>query len=350
MRKQPRTICAVLLLLSLLSSTRTRGAQFQSLTGRAQRQSATAQSPELNEAKRLSEAVVKLFGEGKYDEALPLAKRAVEIREKALGRAHPLVADALVNLAEIYLAKRDYVAAESPLERVLKINEKDEGADTLSNSVILDKLAVVNFANGYFNKTESLYQRALAIREKALGADAAETGNSLQKLAEFYRLRGKYDKASELFRRALAIKEKALGNESQEVGNLLERYSCVLKRVGRGEEAKQMLKRGVAILFKDVQRASEEDQSGEILNGKARSLPKPYYPAEAKADRLGGTVKVRVVIDEGGVVIRACSISGPFQLALPSESAAYLARFTPTLVGDKPTRVMGIITYRFVAR
>ena len=39
----------------------------------------TQQSPELKEASDLSVSVVKLFKEGKVDEAFPLAKRALEI-------------------------------------------------------------------------------------------------------------------------------------------------------------------------------------------------------------------------------------------------------------------------------
>src|SRR6476659_5299406 len=45
--------------------------------------------------------------------------------------------------------------------------------------------------------------------------------------------------------------------------------------------------------------------SGGVLNGKAISLPKPGYPAIAKAAHASGTVVVQVVIDENGSVISA---------------------------------------------
>ena len=48
-------------------------------------------SPELVEATQLSRQVVKLYNEKKYYEALPLAKRALELRQKALAREHPLL-------------------------------------------------------------------------------------------------------------------------------------------------------------------------------------------------------------------------------------------------------------------
>src|SRR5690349_5358954 len=45
--------------------------------------------------------------------------------------------------------------------------------------------------------------------------------------------------------------------------------------------------------------------------GKAISLPKPTYPAEAKAKGISGIVDVEVVIDEKGRVIWAKAVEGP---------------------------------------
>ena len=43
--------------------------------------------------------------------------------------------------------------------------------------------------------------------------------------------------------------------------------------------------------------------SGGVLNGKATSLPKPPYPAAARAVRASGAVSVQVLIDESGRVV-----------------------------------------------
>lgn len=47
---------------------------------------AAPQSEELTEAEHLNRQVARLYGEGKYDDALALAKRVHEMREKLLGR------------------------------------------------------------------------------------------------------------------------------------------------------------------------------------------------------------------------------------------------------------------------
>jgi len=51
------------------------------------------ESPELKEAATLTESVVTLFNERKFDEALPLAKRALEIREMTTSKWRALWLD-----------------------------------------------------------------------------------------------------------------------------------------------------------------------------------------------------------------------------------------------------------------
>jgi TonB family protein len=88
--------------------------------------------------------------------------------------------------------------------------------------------------------------------------------------------------------------------------------------------------------------------SAGVLNGKAISLPKPSYPAEARAERVGGTVSVQLTIDEQGDVVSAIAISGHTLLRQASEQAARGARFAPTLLQGVPVKVTGVIVYNFV--
>src|SRR5262245_39825716 len=48
--------------------------------------------------------------------------------------------------------------------------------------------------------------------------------------------------------------------------------------------------------------------NGGVLNGKAVSLPKPEYPAAAKAAHVEGLVSVEVMIDESGIVTEAKAV------------------------------------------
>jgi len=88
--------------------------------------------------------------------------------------------------------------------------------------------------------------------------------------------------------------------------------------------------------------------SGGVLNGKATSLPKPPYPAAARAVRASGAVNVQVTISESGSVVSASAVSGHPLLRQAAEQAARSARFAPTLLSGQAVSVTGVIVYNFV--
>ncbi|HEY0761496.1 MAG TPA: TonB family protein [Pyrinomonadaceae bacterium] len=87
-----------------------------------------------------------------------------------------------------------------------------------------------------------------------------------------------------------------------------------------------------------------------LLCGKAISLPKPAYPEEAKAKKIAGVVRVKIVIDEEGRTIWANAIEGPPLLVEPSIKAACQSRHSPTKISDRTVKAAGIISYNFVSK
>ena len=68
-------------------------------------------------ANALNAQALKLYGEGKYAEAIPLAQRALAIGESTLGPDHPYVGSFLDNLAALYIAEGRYAEAEPLFKR-----------------------------------------------------------------------------------------------------------------------------------------------------------------------------------------------------------------------------------------
>ncbi|MBA2737215.1 MAG: TonB family protein, partial [Pyrinomonadaceae bacterium] len=87
--------------------------------------------------------------------------------------------------------------------------------------------------------------------------------------------------------------------------------------------------------------------SGGVLNGKAIELPKPPYPAAARAVRASGAVNVQVMVDENGNVISASAVTGHPLLRASAEQSARAAKFTPTILGGKAVKISGVIVYDF---
>jgi len=84
-----------------------------------------------------------------------------------------------------------------------------------------------------------------------------------------------------------------------------------------------------------------------VITGLAIYLPKPAYTQMAKQVRAQGSISVQVLIDETGRVVSAKALGGSPFLTVEAQKAAMQARFSPTMLGNQPVKVSGVITYNF---
>jgi tetratricopeptide (TPR) repeat protein len=89
----------------------------------------TVSEQRLAEAVQLNTEGIGFHSSGQYEEAEPLYRRALEIRESELGANHPDTAESLSNLAELYRVQGRYEEAEPLMLRVLDIWESELGAN-----------------------------------------------------------------------------------------------------------------------------------------------------------------------------------------------------------------------------
>lgn len=300
-------------------------------------------SAELQEAARLSQQVLSLFSENKFDEALTLAKQALEIREKILGGDNELVASSLDSIADIYVAQQKYESADSLYKRSLAILEKKWGPESRNLTSTIESLALVRFAVHDNGGAERLYLRSLAIKEKVLGPDDPGTGTTLGKLGVFYERIDKQAKAADFFKRGLAVKEKELGPNNPRLADQLYNCACALIASNKPSEAKEYQLRAERL----VEDVPAPVKKGSVLRGSAILRVEPEYPLEARHARVSGQVVVEVKVDECGRVIDARAMTGPAQLVDGAIRAARQWRFTRTRVAGRPVKVIGSITFNF---
>jgi CHAT domain-containing protein/Tfp pilus assembly protein PilF len=206
-----------------------------------------AQTVELEEAKRLSQQVIQLYGQSRYAEAIPLAEKVVAILEKALGPDHPDVATSINNLAALYLNQGHYGKAETLFQQSLAIREKALAPDHPDVAQSLNNLAALYDDQGQYRKAEPLYQRSLAIREKALGPNHPDVAQILNNLAALYLNQGHYGKAETLFQQSLANREKALGINHPDVADSLNNLAELYRNQGHYGKAEPLYQRSLAI-------------------------------------------------------------------------------------------------------
>ncbi|HSP81810.1 MAG TPA: CHAT domain-containing tetratricopeptide repeat protein [Myxococcaceae bacterium] len=243
----------------------------------------------LAEAQRAMEEGKKLLGAGRYAEAVPLAERALALREEVLGGAHPQVADSLELLGDLQGEQAEHARAEPLLQRALAIREAALGAshpDVGSSLVslarlhrnqghlqqarallertlviwerafgkdhpevarVLNNLGVINVEQGLYEEAEPLYLRALAIREVAVGKDHPRVASTLHNLADLYFEQGLHSKAKALYERSLTIEESMLGGKHPQVAISLSNLASVHAEQGFYTRASPLLERALAI-------------------------------------------------------------------------------------------------------
>ncbi|WP_062296602.1 CHAT domain-containing tetratricopeptide repeat protein [Nostoc piscinale] len=221
--------------------------------GMSQQQTPTysaEQQAALKEAEELNQQVIKLYQEGKYSTAIPLAERVLAIREKVLGQENLVVATNLNNLATLYQAQGEYQQAEPLYLRSLAIKEKLLGNSHREIATSLDNLALLYRKLGKYEQAEPLHLRALAIYEKVFGKEHPDVAISLNNLAGLYRLQGRFKQAEPLYLRSLAIYEKLLGNSHPDFATILDNLGLFYDLQGKYEQGESLHLRALAIYEK----------------------------------------------------------------------------------------------------
>lgn len=319
-----------------------------------------ASTPEQAEAARLNAEVLRLYREGKFDEALVPARRVLEIREKALGPDDMAVASALNNLAAIYAQKGKGGEAETLLRRSLAIAEKRAGPESDFAADVASQLGRLRLEAADYKEAKPLLERALRAKEKLHGEAGAALVPVLLNLTDLYFLSREPEAAYDSLDRALSILKAQPPRKDPGMASRLKAYFCPLMALNR-ESNWEMAKRVgnvVRRLEKPEEAAEAEKEAGgaggvvlvkgDVLNGRVISKPAPEYPRMAKTQRASGVVVVSILVDESGKVVEAEALCGHPLLTRPSADAARQARFTPTLLSGKPVKVTGVITYNFV--
>ena len=130
-------------------------------------------------AEALNQKVMELYKAGRYQEALPLARRVLEIREKARKAEYPDIAASLNNLALLYKTMGAYEQALPLYLRALQITEKALGPEHPDTATLVNNLAVLYRAMGAYEQALPLYQRALQIRKSPWGRSTPTPPSSI---------------------------------------------------------------------------------------------------------------------------------------------------------------------------
>src|SRR5271165_4620070 len=225
----------------------------------------------------LNQRIYKLFAEGKYQEAIPLAEKAVEIATQVLGPEDPETATSLNNLGELYSNMHQYAKAEALLQEALRIRQKVLGREHPYTAFSLNNLGILYQAMAKYAKAEPLYQEALRIRRKVLGREHPDTALILNNLGTLYQAMVEYPKAETILQEAVRIYQKALGSEHQDTAMSLDNLGMLYQAMGEYGKAEPLLQEGLRV-YRKVSGSEHPDTATSLNNLAMLYLAMGEYP------------------------------------------------------------------------
>jgi CHAT domain-containing protein/tetratricopeptide (TPR) repeat protein len=187
----------------------------------------------LRQAAAWNAQVVRLYRQGKTNEALALAIKVRDIREEVVGNKHPDYATSLNNLAWLYKGMGENARALPLFSEALQVREKVLGKKHPSYSTSLNDLAGLYLDMGENARALPLFKEALEVREEVLGKKHPDYANSLSGLALLYQGMGENARALPLLKEALEVREKVLGKKHPDYATLKEALEVREKVLGK---------------------------------------------------------------------------------------------------------------------
>jgi len=204
-----------------------------------------------------------LSTQAQHAEAELLVRRALSIFEQVHGEEHLDVASGLNTLGELLYTRAplqelpsdsqtQYLEAELLVRRALTIREEALGAEHPEVANSLNNLAALLQRRGKLPEAEQFLRRAMSILEGRLGDQHPDVARSFNNLGLFLHGQGQLAEAEELYRRALTIWDQSLGPEHPAIAYVLCNLGLLLEGQHRRTEAASLYQRALAIREKGL--------------------------------------------------------------------------------------------------
>jgi non-specific serine/threonine protein kinase/serine/threonine-protein kinase len=185
--------------------------------------------------------------QGRYDEAEPLFLATLEARRRVLGPDHPHTLASMHNLATLYNNRGLYEKAEPLFLETLEKHKQVLGEDHPNTLGSMNNLAFLYSVQGRFAEAESLFLETLEIENRALGENNPDTLGTMSDLAALYVHLGRYDEAEPLLLETFESQRRVLGDDHPDTLGTMNNVAALLIDQGRYGEAEPLLSEAIEI-------------------------------------------------------------------------------------------------------
>lgn len=356
-----------------------------------------AQAP-ATDSQTLNQQIASLYQQGKFDDAIPIGKRVVEIENKA-GESSETYAIALMNLGMLYkermriLQKKrgsikfeelaafnekvndDTKNAEESFRRSLAVYTKLGQNESISSAALKDELGWVLHNNvaipttggprARIDEAEKLFTEVLLAREKLGGAESSPALKSVLDFGNFYMRWINFEKALPFYERYVSTVEKNDGLNSKSLVPALRGMAELMVVTDRPNEARELAKRISLITGK----AEDIPQTSPSLALRGRKIERVKIKRFTVADAfdnpysslsypngdmpVGGRVRIRhigvnILVDGEGNVADAKVIDPSAKDYVEIIAAARRSKFRPYSYKGVAQKMRGTLIYPYI--
>ncbi|MFQ5412572.1 MAG: tetratricopeptide repeat protein, partial [Phycisphaerae bacterium] len=199
-------------------------------------------------ADTLWELACALYGKkGRYDEAEPLFRKAMDIDRKVYPDPDPVLIDRLLQLGGFLQSKGDYEEAETLLEEALDQVRRLRPADDYLRASVVGVLGAFLHDTSRFTEAEPYRRECLKISRQLYPEDHPANAANMEQLGLLLKDMERYEEAEPLIRQALEIKRNFYGEENVAVGYSYHCLAKVLTDAGKLSEAEEACRKSLEL-------------------------------------------------------------------------------------------------------
>lgn len=180
-------------------------------------------------------------------EAAGLLKETLRRREIVCGPEHPDTLTTAINLALVLQESARADEAVRLLERALKLLKGKKGAEDPDVLTAMNNLAMALRETGHTEDARKLLETTLELRRKVRGPDHPETLITLNNLALVCRETGRIDEAVRIHEEARGLMARKFGADHPDTLTAMNNLAMALRDAGRRAEARDLLEETLAL-------------------------------------------------------------------------------------------------------
>lgn len=187
-------------------------------------------------------------------EAEPLYHRALEVRRRAHGNGHPLIAHTLLDFSTFLSRRGDHAAAVAISRQQVAALRRAYGPEHPVTGQAVGRLANTLYAAGLLDEADSVFRHVIALDGRLRGPDHPDVAGHEFGLARLLIDRGNYAAADTFVRDALRIRTHVHGVDALNVAFTRGLLGHLLARQGRSAAADSTLQHAIASMERQVGR------------------------------------------------------------------------------------------------